>query len=548
MRVNRSPMAVSIAVLAVLSEIGSGQSLTVTGTVRDSVTNSGVDSAAVTFINAAEPLDRHTVISNQFGNWSVSLEPTSVQYPPAVPRSFALGQNYPNPFNPSTHIPFSVSRAGVVRLSVVNILGQVLDKREQVLGPGWFDVEWHAKGGAGVLLYTIETAAGSATGKMIQLDGGDRGGLGEIHSTGGRTTATESYSRSSTLYTVITEGFAYEPDTTAVSVSGGEKVDIQLTSIHHRAFAFDLHNDVLEKVVTGYQLGPHNAINQSDLPRFARGGVDAQMLSVWVDPSTFSAQPFARANQMIDSFLVQIDRNPLAMTQARTTAEIRAAGAAGKFAGVLGLEGGHAIENSIDNLIALYDRGIRYMTITWNNSTSWATAAADPQSATKGLSPFGEQVIRTMDSLGIIIDVSHTGIRTISDILAITTHPIIASHSGVRALNNHYRNLTDDQITAIAGTGGVIGVVFYPPFLSASGTATIETVLDHCDYIRNLVGVDHLAIGSDFDGIEVTPAGLEDVSRLPALTLGLLRRGYSREDVRKILGENYMRVFESICH
>jgi membrane dipeptidase len=147
----------------------------------------------------------------------------------------------------------------------------------------------------------------------------------------------------------------------------------------------------------------------------------------------------------------------------------------------------------------------------------------------------------------MIIDVAHTGIKTISDILATTKNPIVATHSGVRALNNHYRNLTDAQIDSIAGRGGVIGVVFYPPFLSSKGSATIDTVIKHIDYIKNRVGIDYVAIGSDFDGIGSVPVGLEDVSKLPNLTAALLKRGYSIADVRKILGENYLRVFRQVC-
>ncbi|MBI2416410.1 MAG: membrane dipeptidase, partial [Ignavibacteriales bacterium] len=192
-------------------------------------------------------------------------------------------------------------------------------------------------------------------------------------------------------------------------------------------------------------------------------------------------------------------------------------------------------------------RGMRYMKITWNNSTTWAVSAQDSRSTTIGLSDFGKQVIRLMDSLGVLIDVAHTGIKTISDILAVTKNPIIDTHCGVRKLNNHYRNLNDSQIDSIAARGGVIGVVFYPPFLSSKGIANIDTVIKHIDYIKNRVGIDYVAIGSDYDGIEKVPIGLEDVTKLPKLTEALLRKGYSIADVRKLLGENYLRVFKRVC-
>jgi len=242
----------------------------------------------------------------------------------------------------------------------------------------------------------------------------------------------------------------------------------------------------------------------------------------------------------------EIALNPNTIGQARNVQEALALNDSGKIAAVIGVEGGHAIENSLDNLINLYNEGMRYLTITWNNSTSWAVSAQDSKSETVGLSDFGKSVIRMLDSLGVIIDVSHTGIKTIQDILQITKNPIVATHSGVRAIKNHYRNLYDSQIIDIKNTGGVIGVVFYPPFLT-TGTAYIDNVIQHIDYIKNLVGIDYIAIGSDFDGIESTPVGLEDVSKFPALTLKLLEHGYSQEDVEKILGGNFMRVFEQVC-
>jgi membrane dipeptidase len=188
------------------------------------------------------------------------------------------------------------------------------------------------------------------------------------------------------------------------------------------------------------------------------------------------------------------------------------------------------------------------MTITWNNSTSWAVSAQDSRTDNVGLNDFGKQVIRMMDSLGMIIDISHVGRKTVEDILLATSkNPIITSHSGAYALRNHYRNLTDGQIRSIAQRGGVIGVVFYPTYLVSSGTARLEDVIRHIDYIKNLVGVDYVALGSDFDGIEVTPVGLEDVTHFPAITEALLQCGYSRQDVRKILGENLMRVLRAVC-
>jgi membrane dipeptidase len=191
---------------------------------------------------------------------------------------------------------------------------------------------------------------------------------------------------------------------------------------------------------------------------------------------------------------------------------------------------------------------MRYLTITWNNSVSWAISAADSRTETQGLNNFGRQVIRTLDSLGVIIDVSHVGIKTIQDILQVTTNPIIASHSGARAIRNSTRNLYDWQIEDIANSGGVVGIVFYPPFLTSNPPASINDVIRHIEYIVNLVGVDHVAIGSDFDGIGTNVViGLEDVSKFPELTLALLQHGYTELEVAKILGGNFRRVFEQVC-
>jgi membrane dipeptidase len=350
---------------------------------------------------------------------------------------------------------------------------------------------------------------------------------------------------------VITTSLIYEPDTTSVALVDSTQVNVLLESIHDRAFVVDLHNDVME-VISGssfaYQLAARHSTNHTDIPRLREGGVDAQIFSIWVSPTTYaSAVYFSTAMKFIDSIKAQSARNTKDMGFVTQSDSLTAQVAQKKIAGILVVEGGHCLEEKVENLLAFYRAGVRVMTITWNNSTSWAVSAQDSRADNVGLNDFGKQVIRTMDSLGMIIDISHVGRKTVDDILATSKNPIIASHSGVYALRNHYRNLTDTQIKAVAQRGGVIGVVFYPTFLVSSGTARLENVLQHIDYIKNLVGVDYVALGSDFDGIETTPIGLEDVTKFPAITEGLLQRGYSREDVRKILGENFMRVFRAVC-
>ncbi len=521
--------------------------INLSGTVSDKATGMPLDSALI-LIKISDPLLLDSAMTNAAGYWSHTINLTGITDRQQQPFSFSLGQNYPNPFNPATRIPFSIHRGGEVKIAVYNVLGQELDSKRAFLPPGDYEIDWSSRGASGVIFYSIEMENERQTRKMLQLDGGGSGGLGELRP-GSDGSATISLSKLATLNAWVTASkLGYEPDSMTVVLAHESRVDMQLEWLHTRALVIDLHNDVLEKVVgDGYQLGPRHNYNHSDLPRFLEGGVDAQMFVVWVDPDAYLNISYQKALQFCDAFDHQVALNVDRIAQARNAEEMFQINAQQKLAGVLVVEGGHAIENDLEKLKELYRRGMRYLTITWNNSTDWATSAADARSTTKGLSDFGRQVIRTLDSLGVIIDVSHVGIKTIQDILATTKNPIIASHSGVRALRNHYRNLYDDQIVAIANSGGVIGVVFYPYFLSSGGTTNISTVIKHINYIVNLVGIDHVAIGSDYDGIGSTPVGLEDVSKLPALTMALLKAGYSNADVKKILGENFLRVFRQVC-
>ena len=527
--------------------------LTILGTVRDRHTGKAVSSAAVQIIDR-RGVQLGTSISNSQGQWHLTIPLTRLNEGD-IPRTFSIDQNYPNPFNPSTKIPFSVGHEGSVRISVHNILGQLLDTREFALTPGSYTIDWNARGSAGVLFYSIEMDNVRLTKKMVQLDGGNRNGLGNI-----LQMRRASFSRVSTetladSCKVITSSLVYETDTTTVAFVDSARADILLDSIHDRAFMIDLHNDAMEMISGGgfkYQLADRHTppTGQSDIPRFRDGGVDAQIFAVWISPTIYSSTLFfSTAARFLDTLKAQVGRNPKDIGLVTRSDSVEALNQQKKIAGIVVVEGGHCIEDKIENLKFFYNAGVRVMTITWNNSTSWAVSAQDASAGNKGgLSDFGKQVIRTMDSLGMIIDVSHVGPQTVTDILATSKNSIIASHSGASALRNHYRNLTDSQIQAIASRGGVIGVVFYPPFLVSTGTATLQDVVRHIDYIKNLVGVDYVALGSDFDGMDgASPVGLEDVSHFPALTEALLQKGYTRQDVRKILGENFMRVFRTVC-
>lgn len=543
---------VSICILAVVIIISwslpfaHSQEFTLFGTVKDKSSEAPIDSAQVAIM--IPDLNRNdTTCTNSDGYWSYTIQMTGVEAMNQIPQSFFLGQNYPNPFNPSTRIYFSIYQAGEVNIKVYNVLGQQLDSRNMVLPAGDYFVDWFASGETGVLFYSIEMNNQRSIRKMLQLDGGE-GGLGPIMSGSGVSKNTVLTKTNDINANIFISKLGYEPDSLTITLSDSNQVDFRLDWLHSKAVVIDLHNDVLEKVVEdGYQLGTRHYYNHSDIPRFFEGGVDAQMFVIWVDPGSYLNVAYQRALDFVNAFNNQLTLNPGTIAQARNPDEILQINDQGKLAGILVVEGGHVIENDLEKLKELYHQGMRYLTITWNNSTDWAISAQDPRSTTHGLSNFGRQVIRTLDSLGVIIDVSHVGIKTIQDILSITQNPIIASHSGVRALRDHYRNLYDDQIRSIANTGGVIGVVFYPSFLISSGRGNINTVIKHINYIVNLVGIDHVALGSDFDGIGSTPVGLEDVTKYPDLTIALLKHGYSNTEVKKILGENFLRVFREVC-
>lgn len=528
---------------------------TMLGTVRDRHRGMPIASASVQIFDRSGIL-LTTTTTNAQGQWQASIPVVGITGQGELPRLFSLEQNYPNPFNPSTKIPFTVAKSGNVRITVYNILGQLVDAKEYDLQPGNFTIDWKAKGSAGVLFYSVEMGGERLTKKMVQLDRGNSTGLTNLSVMSTRV----SYSLVSGFATdscrIVASSLVYEPDTLTVAFIDSARGDFMLESIHDRAFVIDLHNDVME-VISGsnfsYQLSDRHTLTrsgdpQTDIPRYRDGGVDAQIFSIWIDPTKYAPSYFSTAMKFLDTLKSQAGRNLKDMKLVTGADSVDALTLQNRIAGIVVVEGAHCIEDNLDNLRTFYKAGVRVMTITWNNSTAWAVSAKDAAAGVKGgLADFGKEVIRTMDSLGMIIDVSHGGPQTVTDILATSRNPIIASHSGVAALRNHYRNLTDAQIRSIAQRGGVIGVVFYPTFLVSSGTARLENVLQHIDYIKNLVGIDYVALGSDFDGIETTPVGLEDVTKFPAITEALLQRGYSRQDVRKILGENFMRVFRTVC-
>jgi membrane dipeptidase len=518
----------------------------ITGKVFDFVSSEELPDVKI-YIKNVESGSVDSTTTNSIGYWEHDFSQTSVNETEGLPVKFSVSQNYPNPFNPSTRIHFFIPEADVVKITIYNTLGAIVDSRKEFLPLGNHSIMWNSKGSAGVYFFNVKSKKGSVTKKMTLLDGGNGSGLSPFQSV---SKPELSKTGTNIPIQISTEKFGYLSHTLESQVQGGEYFEFSIETIHSASLLADLHNDILEKMIdqTHYHLADLHSYNHTDIPRLLLGGVDLQIFVVWVNPSTHLQNSYDYAMEMVNIFNTEMSLSPQYIEQARSETEALSIINQDKIAAVIGVEGAHAIENDLEKLISLYNAGMRYLTITWNNSLDWAVSAKDSRSGTVGLSEFGKQVIRTLDSLGVMIDVSHVGIKTIEDILETTTNPIIASHSGVRSLRNHYRNLYDEQIVAIANTGGVIGVVFYPPFLTYTGVADIPRVANHIDYIVNLVGIDYVAIGSDFDGIgNNTVNGLENVTKFPDLTLELLRRGYSREEIDKINGGNFMRVFETVC-
>lgn len=326
---------------------------------------------------------------------------------------------------------------------------------------------------------------------------------------------------------------------------------IAQSRFHQRALLIDTHNDFISvslsnKIAFDTDLSSRT---HSDLFRMKKGGVDVEFFSIFGGPDI----GFTHAMQEIDSVYAIAQRNPSSIMLVKTPAELKQAVKQKKLAAMMGVEGGHMIENDLAKLETLFDRGARYMTLTWNNSTTWASSAAEETSNKipadkRGLNDFGKQVVRKMNQLGMMVDLSHVGEKTFWDAMQIVTKPVIVSHSSVYHFAPVPRNLKDEQIDAIGKNGGVICVNFFSGFLDGgfdkkSARPPLSLLIDHIDYIVKRIGIDHVGLGSDFDGISSTPLQLDGVQDYPKLTAALLERGYSKKDVRKILGENVLRVF-----
>ena len=279
----------------------------------------------------------------------------------------------------------------------------------------------------------------------------------------------------------------------------------------------------------------------TDIARLRQGGVGGQFWSVYI-PATIQGPAAIRATlEQIDVVHRMMRKYPDTFELATTAADIERIFKSGRIASLIGMEGGHSIDNSLAALRMFHAIGARYMTLTHSTNVRWADSGTDKPVA-NGLTVFGEEVVREMNRLGMLVDLSHTSPDTMRDAIRVSAAPVIFSHSDARALNDHGRNVPDDVLALLRANGGIVMVTFVPGFLRADGKATLADVANHMDHIRKVAGPDHVGIGGDFDGITAVPAGLEDVSKYPALTMELLRRGWPDEDVRKALGLNVLRV------
>jgi len=397
-------------------------------------------------------------------------------------------------------------------------------------------------------------------------------------------------------FSLVTTSAKHSPSTQTTPSTAKEPRDEKLwqkaLQIHRKAIVIDSHNDITTPMTNDdYDLGGAPPVPyRTSIDRMKEGGLTAEFFSVYIKPDYVARGGAARRTlDMIDSVYRAVERHPKDLVFATSVADIRRAKKQGKIAALMGIEGGHAIEDSLATLREFYRLGVRYMTLTWNNTNNWADAGRGEKKH-NGLNEFGREVVREMNRLGMMVDVSHVSDKTMSDALEVSRAPIIASHSSARALSNVPRNIPDDLLKKIGEKGGVIQVNFYSVFVDEATVGPqsdarnarlkaeqdaidekykddperrseesdkleaanplpplpLSKLIDHIDHIAKVAGIDHVGIGADFDGANDMPDGARDVSMLPNITYELLKRGYSEADIRKILGENLLRVFSEV--
>jgi membrane dipeptidase len=369
-------------------------------------------------------------------------------------------------------------------------------------------------------------------------------------------------------------------------------VSPQARDLHFNSIVVDTHDDTTQRLLDPkFNFAARHTDGSVDIPRMREGGMDAIFFSIWIPGTVTGPVAVERALTQIAAVRETVARHPSDLVLCTTADEIRAAKKSKKIAVLMGVEGGHMINDSLANLDKFYNLGVRYMTLTHTVNTSWADSSGD-KAAHDGLTPFGKQVIAEMNKLGMMVDISHVADKTFYDVLAVSEAPLIASHSSCRALCSHPRNMTDDMIKALAAKGGVVQINYHVGFLSqkfqdaskanpelgkqieaeakkrCAGNEACELIeadkitrdyvaqgklprvewteiIEHIDHAVKLVGADHVGLGSDFDGADM-PYGMEDASHLPQITSALLAKGYSPADIQKILGGNTLRLMQDV--
>ena len=365
-----------------------------------------------------------------------------------------------------------------------------------------------------------------------------------------------------------------------------KKIPLRARRLAAEAIGIDSHIDTVQRLlVMGEDLGKRWDVGHVDIPRLREGGTHAPFFALWVPVYFPGAEAVRRTLDLRDAMQSMLDAHPDEMELATTAAEIRRIVKAQKIAVFLTIEGGHTIDDDLRVLRMYYQLGMRSMTLTHSRNNNWADSATD-KPVHNGLTDFGKEVVQEMNRLGMLVDVSHVSDKTFFDTLAVTTKPVIVSHSSMRALSDVPRNVSDEMLWALAKNGGVVGINFGEGFVNPNDAealesaiktettaplltgralddhaaedvrtlfgrrvkvaATVEDVANHIDHAVRVAGIDHVGIGSDFDGVSGPPNGLDDVSKMPALIEVLLERGYTERDVKKILGENYLRVIREV--
>ena len=378
-----------------------------------------------------------------------------------------------------------------------------------------------------------------------------------------------------------------------ISASSSSQTPVSAAAgrIHQRAIVVDTHDDTTQRLIFDktFDIGVRHADGSIDIPRMRDGGLDAIFFSIWITGDVTGSTAVKRALQQIDAVREAVRTHPRELVLATTAADIRRAAASGKIAALIGVEGGHMIDEDLGVLRNFAALGVRYLTLTHSLNTTWADSSGDTP-VHNGLTAFGREVVRELNRLGVMVDLSHVADKTFYDALEVTRAPVLLSHSSMRTISKHARNITDDMLRAVAKNGGVVMINYNAAFLSepyrlatstpewtarfaaidkaCAGddacailgrqrashdamragqlpTVSWEAVVEHIDHAMKIGGVDHVGLGSDFDGA-VMPLGLEDASTLPLITNALLAKGYSARDVEKILGGNLLRVMEQV--